>query len=128
MKLATRSQLHGFALSVLVFSAIAFVPHPARAASTNYDHAVTNDDGSVTLVEPQFMYQGKDYPIARDKSEDADFEGGGICMLYGFFNFQWAELEKAPNWNSVYPAIDPFGQFAGLVHSPRVYGSITCSH
>ena len=97
------------------------------AASTNYDHAVTNGDGSVTLVEPRFEYLSKDYPIARNKSEDQDFEGNGICMLYGFFRFQWAELAKSPSWNATYPAIDPFGEFAGLIHASKVYRTITCS-
>lgn len=47
----------------------------------NYGRLLTNDDGSVTVVRPQFNMNGQTFRI----NPDSDLNG--ICRLYGMQNF-----------------------------------------
>lgn len=55
----------------------------ALAASTNYGSLTRNTDGSVTIVQPRFQYNGVNYNL----SEHSDYNG--VCRLYGFPSAVW---------------------------------------
>lgn len=62
----------------VVMLVLAILTFNNNAASTNYEAIYTNDDGSVTIINPKFSYPGTSKGISRNSNLD------GVCRLYGF--------------------------------------------
>lgn len=64
-----------FVLCLLAFS----LAQAAFGASTNYEKLLSNDDGSVTIVEPRFnAADGGNLPLSSTSDTN------GVCRLYGY--------------------------------------------
>jgi hypothetical protein len=97
----------------------------ASAASKNFAKAITNDDGSTTLVSPRFSFAGANYKFFADTCSDGS--PVNYCKLYGFETTLY--VEKTPSEEAQLVEINTTGTtFQSMLTKPSASNSLLDGH